>query len=142
MTEQDDNQIPASGDETMELAAESDQTVAQDSVGGQETPARRVPGWVLPVAVGGAGLVLAIATGVGGFLVGVQASDGFDRAWTQEHSEEDAWMEDEFRGPGKGRGDGMGRGDGRGHSHDGERGGPRGGGFGQHGAEPGEGLPG
>lgn len=124
MTEQDTNQNPESGDETKEISTQPEPS-APEAETNTAAGSKRVPGWVAPVAVGGAGIVLAVATGIGGFVAGVQVGDRMEHSWGDDHSSygEGRELADEFRGQGKGRGDGAGSGGGRGHSHDGQRGG-------------------
>lgn len=136
MTDKEVDATTEPGDETIEFAAEPENQAETP----QSTASKSVPGWVLPVAVGAAGLVLSVATGIGGFLAGVKISDGFDQARGLGHV-----LSDEFDGPSRSfRGErdadrgGEGRGFGKGGARDGgdsERGtGDRG-----HGHGPGRG---
>ena len=117
---------------------EDEATDNQEAVVGDDD-ASRLPRWVLPVAVGAGGLILAVATGIGGFVAGTEMSDrvdgdgprGGDRWMSQEHApgqgEDHGYAE---RGQGE-----RGKGEhGKGERGKGERG-KGGGGNGGHGSE-------
>lgn len=117
---------------TTELGVIADEATDNQAAAPGGDDASRIPRWVLPVAVGAGGLILAVATGIGGFVAGTEMSDRVDGDGPRGG---DRWMSQE-QAPGEGKGDGYaerGKGErGKGERGKGERG-HGGGGNGGHG---------
>lgn len=117
---------------TTELGVIADEATDNQAAAPGDDDAARLPRWVLPVAVGAGGLILAVATGIGGFVAGTEMSDRVDGDGPRGG---DRWMSQEQE-PGEGKGDGYaerGKGErGKGERGKGERG-HGGGGNGGHG---------
>lgn len=131
MTEHDPSTTPETTDPTAELEVPSGEQQAPESA---PAGSGRVAAWVVPVAVGAAGVVLSIATGIGGFVAGVQASDKFDLARGNGHAMSDD--QDRADRSFEGRGEGRGKREGKGFGFRGDHGGE---GFGGQGRGPGAG---
>ena len=96
----------------------------QPSVAGEDQgESRRISGWVAPVVVGLAGLVLAIGTGIGGFVLVAKSGDErvgniADRWMSSERMPGERSGDEGHRGYSRDRNHEHGKGQGRGRADD------------------------